>query len=179
MAWQRQQLLAAAKLPPPLSSYNSRCVVYGVQLQACAPICSMPPHTILPLCLRKLRAVLQLAALHTQQRKQVLPRLAALLEEAQQAQAFAKTEVTTDIAHLWEMPAQHLVPARTCEPRVLCRLHVCACACACMPEPAAHACFVRLQWACFAGGCRRCATGTVVAAAALLLQTRARAAATG
>lgn len=59
-------------------------------------------------------ALTQVDLLHLHQRQEVLPKLQALLEEGQAARAFARDELMTDLKHLWEMPAMHLVPHHKC-----------------------------------------------------------------
>jgi hypothetical protein len=47
--------------------------------------------------------------------QQVLPALVDLLESGQQQRATKLQEVSSDVQHFWEMPAQHLLPDATCE----------------------------------------------------------------
>jgi hypothetical protein len=47
--------------------------------------------------------------------QQVLPLLVDMLESGQQQRATKLQEVSSDVQHFWEMPAQHLLPDTKCE----------------------------------------------------------------
>jgi hypothetical protein len=61
----------------------------------------------------------QVDLLHLHERQEVLPKLQALLEEGHAARAFAREELMTNQKQMWEMPAMHLVPHRTCKQHYL------------------------------------------------------------
>jgi hypothetical protein len=61
----------------------------------------------------------QVDLLHLHERQEVLPKLQALLEEGHAARAFAREELMTNQKQMWEMPAMHLVPHRTCKQHCL------------------------------------------------------------
>jgi hypothetical protein len=57
----------------------------------------------------------QVEALRLREQQQALPWLAELLEGGQQQRATQLQEVSSDLQHFWEMPAQHLLPDTKCE----------------------------------------------------------------
>lgn len=63
-----------------------------------------------PCFLHSQHSASQVEALRASDTQQVLPWLVELLEGGQQQRATKLREVSSDLQHFWEMPAQHLLP---------------------------------------------------------------------
>lgn len=81
---------------------------------------------------------MQVDVLRDTEQQEVLPWLQGRQELVQQQRMYARQEVATDIAHSWDIPAQHLLPKKKCERLTSTAQRVCVWV-GCMSRSVCHA----------------------------------------